>query len=624
MIITLAGHVDHGKTSLVRSLTGVDTDRLAEEKRRGLTIDLGFAYLQAQQLTLGFVDVPGHHKFIHNMVAGVAAQQFALLVIAADDGPMPQSREHLQILQLLGVSRGVIALTKCDRVPAERIIAARAEIAALTRGTFLEAAQIIETSSQTGDGIDALRASLIEAAADHPTTSIGREFRLPIDRAFTVTGAGVVVTGTVHSGTVSADVSTEQQMTLFPSQQKVRIKQVRAQDQIVDSAGVGDRCALNLAGVSIEDVRRGDWLCTGPSTGSREFSISLEVLADFPRKVRHWLPVHVYHATSHTTGHIALLQEGRLAPGDRALVELITDDALLVGKDDRLILRDQGLDRTLGGGYVVSTTTASGRRRDAMRVQQLAADATNDPGNAFASHLQLGPIDLTRFQMNWSLPELELAQLLDTHECLAVAGYAVGSSTWREWRDTVTQRINKLHQADSALQGAKQSELNVEFHERFLPVILAELVADKKLIAQSGRYRPADHEVSLSPAEQKTLAAITPHLDAPQPPSLGDLSKLLRLPIPQLSKSLHPLVSKKQLVRISDSRYYLPPRFAALADVMQQLSNAKPFTVREFRDAAAIGRNVAIEMLEYCDGRGFTRRNGDTRSVIGDRNRLGL
>ncbi|MEJ2090429.1 MAG: selenocysteine-specific translation elongation factor [Gammaproteobacteria bacterium] len=200
MIITLAGHVDHGKTSLVHALTGVNTDRLEEERRRGLTIDLGFAYLQDTGVTLGFVDVPGHHRFIHNMVAGVSAEQFALLVVAADDGPMPQSREHLQILDLLGIDRGVVALTKCDRVPPERIAEARREVQALIRDSCLANAAIVETSAETGEGIDTLKQLLLSAAAAHTESPDDAPFRLPIDRAFTVAGAGVVVTGTVHSG----------------------------------------------------------------------------------------------------------------------------------------------------------------------------------------------------------------------------------------------------------------------------------------------------------------------------------------------------------------------------------------------------------------------------------------
>ena len=256
MIITLAGHVDHGKTSLVGALTGVDTDRLAEEKRRGLTIDLGFAYLQEADNTLGFVDVPGHHRFIHNMVAGVSADQHALLVIAADDGPMPQSREHLQILELIGVTNGTVALTKCDRVTPEQLAEARSRTEALLSDSALADAAIIETAIPTGQGIDELKSRLLSAATQAGEPAAGSEFRMPIDRAFTISGAGVVVTGTIHAGRIQEDDT----LTLFPGMQEVRVKSVRAQNAAVASAGPGDRAAINLAGIHHSQIERGHQL----------------------------------------------------------------------------------------------------------------------------------------------------------------------------------------------------------------------------------------------------------------------------------------------------------------------------------------------------------------------------
>ncbi|MFU8817726.1 MAG: selenocysteine-specific translation elongation factor, partial [Pseudomonadales bacterium] len=297
MIVTLAGHVDHGKTTLVRLLTGTDTDRLAEEKRRGLTIDLGFAYLEHQQQTVGFVDVPGHHRFIHNMVAGVAAGQCALLVIAADDGPMPQSREHLQILQLIGVTQGVIALSKCDRASPERIAEARAEIAELVSGSFLQDAAIVETAAEPASGIDELRRLLLERAAQHHKQAAARPFRMAVDRAFSLKGAGLVVTGTVHCGRLEMD----QELHLFPAGAAGRVRGLHVQNHAAQQALPGDRAAVNLAGADLPELARGHWLCAHPDAGHRTLVLDLQVLGDFPRGIRHWTPVHVYHATSHTS-----------------------------------------------------------------------------------------------------------------------------------------------------------------------------------------------------------------------------------------------------------------------------------------------------------------------------------
>ena len=281
MIVTLAGHVDHGKTSLIKALTGVDTDVLAEERRRGLTIDLGFAYQRRPGGdVLGFVDVPGHHRFIHNMVAGVAAMQYALLVVDAGDGPMPQTREHLQILSLSGLSQGLVALTKCDRVPAERVAAAEAEVRSCLRGTFLEDGRILRTSAVTGAGLAELRQALWSAAGRLAANAAAGQgqFRLAVDRAFNVQGAGLVVTGTVHAGQVAKDAA----LHVFPSGERVRVRSLRVQDGPAQSAVAGDRAALNLAGVGLDRMGRGRWLTQMPMPERRNFIIDLQVHKDCP------------------------------------------------------------------------------------------------------------------------------------------------------------------------------------------------------------------------------------------------------------------------------------------------------------------------------------------------------
>ncbi len=618
MIITLAGHVDHGKTSLVQALTGVNTDRLTEEKRRGLTIDLGFAYLDSGAERLGFVDVPGHHRFIHNMVAGVSADQHALLVIAADDGPMPQSLEHLQILDLIGIREGTVALTKCDRVSEEQRADARARTEALLANSCLAEAKIIETSVTSGEGLDALRSRLSEAAAGKTARSDAGSFRMPIDRAFTISGAGVVITGTVHNGTVQVDDA----LRLFPENREVRVKSIRAQDKAADRAGIGERVALNLAGVEQSDVRRGQWLTGAEDVASNEFSLSLKVLDDYPRPIRHWLPVHVYFATSHTTGHVALLSADRIGPGEEALVELVTSEPLLLRRGDRIVLRDQGLDRTLGGGRVVSVQPASGRRRADDRLARLTADRAEDPAASLAAHLDVGAVELEAFQRNWGLGDAAAKELLAAAECREVAGHAVRNSTWAAWKQAVQQNIERRHEEDAALQGVKLSELPAEPPARFHAELLTELVSDGALVAKAGRFQPAAHQVALSSAEQQWFDRVGPLLDQQQPPSLGDMAKQFRLGVGDLAKRLHPLVTKKLMVRISDTRYYLPEHLERLAVLAEALNKEAPFTVRQYRDAAEIGRNVAIEVLEHFDRVGFTRRDADVRRVIGDRARI--
>ncbi len=613
MIVTLAGHVDHGKTTLVRQLTGVDTDRLAEERRRGLTIDIGFAYLEENDVTLGFVDVPGHHRFIHNMVAGVASMQFALLVIAADDGPMPQSREHLQILQLIGVQAGLIALTKCDRVGPERLAAAKAEIAKLVDGSFLQGAPVVETSSETGVGINALKQMLLDAARGYGAEENDKPFRMAIDRAFTLRGSGLVVTGTVHSGSISND----QEVFLFPGGSRGRVRSLHAQNKAAKSAVVGDRTALNLTGLEGAAISRGQWLSAVPQDGHRCLVLEMTVLEDFPRPVRHWTPVHVYHATTHSTGRLALLEGNRLEPGAKALVEIVADEPLLAKHGDRLVIRDQGLDRTLGGGTLVDNRKTRGRRRDPERLAALSAYAQADPQSCLHALLDIGPVRLGDFAAVWDLSEDQLRILVENANVEQHGGEALTTELWNKWRQTLLVECEARHRDDPALQGLQENEFDRDVPPRFRSDLLNTLVADDRLEQQAGRFRPKQHKVVLAPEEEQLFKRLEPLLDQPQPPSVGDIGKAMGIALPLLQRGIKSLASKKVVVQINDKRVYLPGQVQPLVDIAEALSQQGPFTARQFRDAAEIGRNVAIDILEYFDAKGFTRRNGDHRTVVG-------
>ncbi|MEZ5557473.1 MAG: selenocysteine-specific translation elongation factor [Pseudomonadales bacterium] len=618
MIISLAGHVDHGKTTLVRLLTGQNTDRLAEEQRRGLTIDLGFAYLENDGTTLGFVDVPGHHRFIHNMVAGVAAHQFALLVIAADDGPMPQTREHLQILQLTGVQHGLVALTKCDRVDAQRIAEVRGEIARLLRGTFLEGAPIVETSAEDPASITRLKTELLAAASRSTAPISERPFRLPVDRAFTVKGAGLVVTGTVHCGQARVD----DELWLFPHDVKVRVRDIRVQNRSADLARPGDRAALNVTGAPTEAIRRGDWLSRTPSAGFRQVALALDVLPDFPRPVRHWTPVHVYHATRHSTARLALLEGSRAEPGSRTLAELVLDEPLLLRHGDRVVVRDQSLDRTLGGGEILDNRPPARRRRDPRRLRELAALAAADPAAALAGLLAAGPVYATEFQAIWDLDADGLAALEPAQAVVRDGDTLVAAELWRAWREALLNECIAQHGSDPTLQGLQENEFAAAVPSAYRATLLDALATEGALQRRSGRYLPPRHTVVLSSAEQQLMQRLEPLLDQAQPPSIGDIGKTLRIPLIQLQRGIKGLAGKRVLVLVSDNRVYLPHRVLPFADAAEALSARGPFSAREFRDATDVGRNVAIQILEYFDARGYTRRSGDTRVVVGDRDRL--
>ena len=617
MIVTLAGHVDHGKTSIVRAMTGVDTDRLAEEKRRGLTIDLGFAYTDLGGRRVGFVDVPGHHRFVHNMVAGIAGRQYALLVVAADDGVMPQSREHLAILRLLGLSRGVVALTKIDRVPVQRIDEVRNQIRSLTSGTFLADAQIIGLSCETEAGIEDLRSHLEQEATASETHRDSRPFRLPIDRAFTVRGSGVVVTGTVVSGSARTD----DRLVLASTGNPMRVRGLHVQDEPAATAVAGDRAAVNIAGIGVDDVRRGDWLLDpAMREPASRFAVRLAVLGDFPRPVKHNAPLHVYHATSHTQGRILLIEGSPIEPGCTAAVDLACEEPLHVKVGDRIVVRDHDLGRTLGGGLVVDLVVPVNRRRSPERRERIAVTQPDDPVATLAALSRRRPLRAAAFARRWNVAPRRLDEIVKQLNLALVEEHLLHPNLLGATTGAIREKLADHHRRHPDSPGLTADQICVgdtaERHNGRLA--LAWLVERGSLRLESGHYADAKHHASIPANVTRLFEDVRTLLDSIQPPSLGDLAKRLQRPFPAFEREMRALPAFNLAVRISDTRYFLPDRLLELAMLASKLNASTPFTVRQFRDASGVGRNVVIEVLEYFDGRGFTQRLGDTRRVVGD------
>ena len=615
MIVALAGHVDHGKTSIVRALTGVDTDRLAEEKRRGLTIDLGFAYADIDGRRVGFVDVPGHHRFVHNMVAGIASRQYALLVVAADDGVMPQSREHLQILNLLGLGKGVVALNKVDRVPSERLAAVSRDIRALTRGSFLDGADVVPLSCESGAGIEQLSRHLGQAA--NALDGMGAEaaergFRLAIDRAFTVRGSGVVATGTVLDGAVAAG----DQLALASTGTNVRVRGLRVQNADAASAGPGDRAAVNLAGVDLADVRRGDWLLDGalrfPAT---EFAMRLAVVDDFPRPAKHNAPLHIYHGASHSQGRLLLLDSAPLPAGGSATVDVACAQPLHVKIGDRVILRDHDLQRTVGGGQVVDLEPPA-RRRSQRRLARLAAMRPEAPQESLLALCAQQPVEAAVFGAHWNLPLAHMQRLGSEIGATALNGHLLHPQLVDAVRARLLSALDAHHKREPHSAGLAIEDFG-GMDATAKRLVLGAMTASGETRFANGRYALASHRVELPPAVTRLFAAVEASLDSLQPPSLGDIAKRLRRPFAAFEREMRALPAFGLAVRVSDNRYYLPARLTALADIAARLDAEGPFTVRQFRDASGVGRNVVIEVLEYFDAQGYTRREGDLRRVVG-------
>jgi len=627
MIIGMAGHIDHGKTTLVKALTGVDADRLPEEKARGITLDLGYAYAPLPSAEeagrmLGFVDVPGHEKLIHNMLAGATGIDFALLVVAADDGPMPQTREHLELIELLGLRQGAVALTKIDRVTPERRAAAAREVAALLADTTLAGAPVFPVSAVTAEGVAALRAHLAEAATAariaHRSASGG--FRLAVDRVFTLAGIGTVVTGTAHSGQVRVGDA----LMLAPAGRAVRVRSLRAQDRPADAGGAGERIALGLAGIEKQDIARGDWI-VAPSLARplRRFQGEITV----PRAggaLAHWTPVHVHLGAADLMGRVALLEGERLEPGHTMLAEIILDRDTVAVRGDRFVLRDTSASRTLAGGRVLDTRPPTRHKRAPERLAILRAMADDDPAAALRLMLDGQPagVDLAAFADNWNLDDAGRAALA-TRAGLRVidagaARIAFSADGWRALGERLLAALTAEHQRAADLPGVERDRLR-----RLTLPTLARPAFDRLLeqllaghaVARSGPWlHLPGHRVELSPADLKLWASLRPMLDAAPyaPPRVRDVARSGGLPEEVVRRLFQRVARVGELYPVAHDHYFTAAAVTTLASIVADLwasdGGARAATLR---DRIGGGRKVAIHILEFFDRVGYTRRVRD-------------
>ena len=643
MIVGTAGHIDHGKTSLVKALTGVDADRLQEEKARGITIDLGYAYRPLPGGdTLGFVDVPGHEKFIHNMLAGVTGIDYVMLVVAADDGPMPQTLEHLAILGQLGLTRGIVALTKVDRVDAARLAAATREVQAMLATSACTGFDVLPVSSVTGDGVEALLSRLVQAAQSHATSPppqwrSGGYFRLAIDRSFTLSGIGTVVTGTVFAGRVAVG----DRLMISPLGVEVRVRGLHAQNRVADTGGVGQRCAVNIVAPQLDkrDITRGQWLLgEALHAPTDRLDVRLSLSSTETKALRHWTPVHVHLGAKHVTGRVALLNDEPLRGGHDALAQLLLDEPIGALHGDRFIIRDQSAQRTLGGGQVLDAFALSRGRRKPARIATLEALEAEVPSDALRALLdvQASGVDLRWYARLHNLPDAALASVLQAvpMHALAGGGTAPGTSgtpglafSLGHWARCVEQLLGWLaayHQREPDSAGARADELRRALPDQpaaaVMAGILESLVGDGRLLHAGSRFQLPGHEVKLNAVEQALWERALPVLDAAglAPPRVAQLALQLGAKEELLRHLLGKLVRMGRLHAVRREVFFLPELIASLATQTEALakSNAKGLvTVGPFRERTGLHRNLGIPMLEYFDRAGFTWRRDDGRRL---------
>jgi len=626
VIVGTAGHIDHGKTSLVKALTGIDADRLKEEKARGITIDLGYAYSALPNgEVLGFIDVPGHEKLVHNMLAGATGIDFVLLVVAADDGPMPQTREHLAILNLLGLSHGAVALTKIDCVPEERVAQARAEIESLLQGTALEGSPIFPLSAVNGTGVQALRDHLDHSASSLPIRPETGNFRLAVDRCFTLAGTGTVVTGTVFSGTVRVG----DQLLLSPAGIAVRVRGIHAQNRQSEIGMSGQRCALNLAGADFDkqDVRRGDWVVAEPAHGpTQRLDVRLHLLAGADKPLRHWSPVHFHLGAVDVMARVALLEHEVLKPGESGLAQIVLDRTVGALRGDRFIIRDQSASRTVGGGRVLDPFPPERKRRTPERLATLAALERPTPYAALQGMLEATPIgiDLDRFALSCNLTPDEFAALRRTVPLAEIKGTAFPIPVWESLQKAVLDRLAEAHRLSPDILGPDANKLRQMAAPRLSREIFTGLLGtllDEGRIAQSGPWlHLPEHRITLSEKDQIVWHKTAPMLlDQPfQPPRVRDLAHELNMSETRMRLLLQQLAAMGEVYRVAHDHYFMAQSVEQLAAIVREIAADQPdgkITAALFRDKIGTGRKLAIQILEFFDASALTRRAGDAHHL---------
>ncbi|HEU0061253.1 MAG TPA: selenocysteine-specific translation elongation factor, partial [Hyphomicrobiaceae bacterium] len=579
MIIGTAGHIDHGKTSLIGKLTGVDTDRLKEEKARGISIDLGFAYWpRPSGNVLGFVDVPGHEGLVHNMLAGATGIDFVILIIAADDGVMPQTREHLAIMDLLGLERGVVALNKCDLVADERVTVVKREVEALLDGTGLAGCPIVPVSAATGRGLAELTRHLDRAATNAPGRAKQALFRLAVDRSFTLQGLGTAVTGTILSGMVNVD----DRVTISPSGLEARVRSINAHNKPVEQGEAGQRCALVLSGsqVSKEAVRRGD-IVLDPQlhAPTARIDASLRVLPSELKSIGQWFPVKFHHAAAEVPGRLVVLREAPIVPGESEYVQLVLERPLAAVVGDRFVIRDTSSRRTIGGGTLIDVRAPERRRRTPERRAQIEALAHADAAEALASTLA-GPsgwLDVDAFFRDRAIgpavaagiqAELSLV-LLPTN----AGRIAMLPGRWDRLQARVLASLDAFHSERPDVPGIGLEQLR-RGDEAPLPPALF-LVAIKRL-AEAGQLvldrmwvRRPYHQVRFSEEEERIWGLIRSRLarEPFRPPRVRDIATAMHIDETFVRRLLRMAARRGDADEIAHDHFFLKSVVQTMAEI---------------------------------------------------------
>ncbi len=629
VVVGTAGHIDHGKTSLVKALTGIDTDRLPEEKARGITIDIGFAFLEEPGgLTIEIVDVPGHERFVKNMLAGVGGIDLAMLVIAADEGVMPQTREHLAICSLLHIPSGLVVLTKSDLVEPDWLDLVRDDVASVVRGTFLERAPILTVSARTGEGLPALRDTLRRLAAAVPARSTDALPRLPIDRVFTVKGFGTVVTGTLTAGRLAVDDRVE----VFPRGLTAKIRGLQTHGRPVPEARAGQRTAINLQGLERAAVERGDVVgLAGALVPSLLVDATVELLPDAPRPLRTRDRIRFHAGTSEIMARVLLLERAELEPGQRAFARVRLEAPLTAMPGDRFVIRSYSPIVTIGGGTLLDIDPPRSRRKAPALAAHLALLERGTPEEVVEEHVrQTGAAGVRLGALSGRVPfgpsrlRAILTRLEAERRVLAVEReWFLHADSHARLRTLILGALEQYHRANPLRPGMGREELRGRAggaDEKVFAHALAALEAEGLVLAERDKVKLAGHEVRLTPEQERVVARVEREfLDAEAaPPTPEEALARAGVTGDEEHELFQVLVEARKLVRVKESLFFHARALDSIQDkVVAFLKERKEIGPQEIKDLLGISRKYAIPLLEHLDARRVTARVGERRVLRG-------
>jgi selenocysteine-specific elongation factor len=628
IILGTAGHIDHGKSSLVKALTGIDPDRLKEEKERGITLDLGFASLDLPGGNrLGIVDVPGHEGLIKNMLAGVGGIDIVMLVIAADESIMPQTREHLAICNLLRVKKGIIALTKMDMVEKDWLGLVQDEVREFVKGTFLEKAPIVPVSSKTNENLDLLIQELAKLAHEVAPKSSGGILRLPIDRVFTMKGFGTVITGTLLSGAISTD----QEVEVLPKGIKTKVRGIQSHNQAVARSTAGQRTAVNLQGVEKNQLSRGDTIVSAGFLKSvKTLDAKLELLSQAPRGLKTGSRIRFYNTTQEAIGRITILGAKELLPGQEAFVQFRFEQPLIIQHGDRFILRFYSPMETLGGGVALNPHPRRHKQNtmeeSLKNLRMLEAGSMEDrialliAGKGLAGYEEntlIGFIAADKQEVSAAL-----ASLVQKKIVLRVDTLFVHSANLALLENKIIELITKYHRDNPLKAGLEKEELKGVLRMRLSPKVLSlvveGLVKKKQIEAENTRLRLPSFKAAKDQSAIKNKIADAVNKGGSQPPTREELPALFNITEKEAGDLLKLLARENAIIRINDTLYLSGDTLESIkSDLKKYLGEKKEITMAEFRDLAKTSRKFAVPLMEYFDSQKLTQRVGDKRVLRG-------